>query len=87
MNAFPPATMDESPAFSLKNILSDTHESVEHPGINGVPIGGWDEEEAPAKPVEEGNCVECEGKYLVLEITWFAADGTVRYRPARRGPL
>ncbi|KAJ7098738.1 hypothetical protein B0H15DRAFT_945245 [Mycena belliarum] len=52
--------MDEGPALSLSNILGENHESLEHPGINGVPIGGWDEEEGPAKPVEEGTCIECE---------------------------
>ncbi|KAJ6451499.1 hypothetical protein C8R47DRAFT_1170128 [Mycena vitilis] len=51
--------MDDGPAFSLNNILSENHEHIEHPGTNGVPVGGWDEEEAP-KPVAEGNCVECE---------------------------
>ncbi|KAJ7126437.1 hypothetical protein C8R43DRAFT_1028956 [Mycena crocata] len=51
--------MDEPP-LSLSNILGENHENLEHPGINGVPIGGWDEEEGPAKPVEEGVCIECE---------------------------
>ncbi|KAJ7437095.1 hypothetical protein B0H11DRAFT_2255658 [Mycena galericulata] len=52
--------MDEGPAFSLSNILdSENHAELEHPGRNGVPIGGWDEEEAHAKP-EEGTCIECE---------------------------
>ncbi|KAJ7368778.1 hypothetical protein DFH08DRAFT_33007 [Mycena albidolilacea] len=51
--------MDEGPAFTLDNILSEKHD-IEHPGINGVPAGGWDEEEGAAKPVEEGTCVECE---------------------------
>ncbi|KAJ7246544.1 hypothetical protein B0H12DRAFT_1126079 [Mycena haematopus] len=47
------------PAFSLDNILSGNHENiVEHPGVNGVPVG-WDEEAAP-KSVEEGTCIECE---------------------------
>ncbi|KAF7355711.1 hypothetical protein MSAN_01489000 [Mycena sanguinolenta] len=50
--------MDE-PTFSLDNILSENHENiVEHPGVNGVPVG-WDEE-AGAKSVEEGTCIECE---------------------------
>jgi hypothetical protein len=71
---FVPATMDEGPTFSLNDILSENHENIEHPGINGVSVGGWDEEEASAKPVEEGTCIECEGKYLVREITWFAED-------------
>ncbi|KAJ7872044.1 hypothetical protein B0H13DRAFT_2059711 [Mycena leptocephala] len=52
--------MDEGPTFSLNNILSENHENIEHPGINGVSVGGWDEEEASAKPVEEGTCIECE---------------------------
>ncbi|KAJ7639277.1 hypothetical protein FB45DRAFT_1134564 [Roridomyces roridus] len=52
--------MDESPAFSLSNILdADNHTEIEHPGRNGVPVGGWDEE-TNSKPVEEGSCVECE---------------------------
>ncbi|KAJ6515440.1 hypothetical protein C8R45DRAFT_956550 [Mycena sanguinolenta] len=50
--------MDE-PAFSLDNILSENHENiVEHPGVNGNPVG-WDEE-AASKPVEDGTCIECE---------------------------
>ncbi|KAJ7724889.1 hypothetical protein B0H16DRAFT_1736464 [Mycena metata] len=52
--------MDEGPTFSLTNILGENHENVEHPGVNGVPVGGWDEEEIAAKPVEEGTCIECE---------------------------
>ncbi|KAF7352414.1 hypothetical protein MVEN_01205900 [Mycena venus] len=53
--------MDEGPTFSLNNILSENHENiVEHPGVNGVPVGGWDEEEGASKPVEEGTCIECE---------------------------
>ncbi|KAJ7129260.1 hypothetical protein C8R44DRAFT_776297 [Mycena epipterygia] len=51
--------MDEV-GLSLNNILSENHENLEHPGINGVPVGGWDEEEVPAKPVEDGTCIECE---------------------------
>ncbi|KAJ7771130.1 hypothetical protein DFH07DRAFT_242165 [Mycena maculata] len=52
--------MDEAPAFSLSNILdSENHADLEHPGRNGVPVVGWDEE-VPGKPVEEGTCIECE---------------------------
>ncbi|KAJ7228222.1 hypothetical protein GGX14DRAFT_611770 [Mycena pura] len=51
--------MVEEPAFSLNNILSEKHEQLEHPGVNGVPVGGWDEED-PTKLVQEGSCVECE---------------------------
>ncbi|KAF5388186.1 hypothetical protein D9615_000693 [Tricholomella constricta] len=47
--------------FSLETILSDKHETVEHPGAatNGVSPTGWDEE-VPENPVAEGFCVECE---------------------------
>ncbi|KAJ6616236.1 hypothetical protein B0H10DRAFT_1406666 [Mycena sp. CBHHK59/15] len=57
-DAIPDTNM--TPALSLSNILGENHESLEHPGINGVPVRRWDEEEAPAKPVEDGSCVECE---------------------------
>ncbi|KAF5363985.1 hypothetical protein D9756_000251 [Leucocoprinus leucothites] len=49
--------------FSLENILSDNHDSIEHPTVNGdgasTPAGGWDEEDIERPPVE-GYCIECE---------------------------
>ena len=45
---------------SLDNILGEDHEMLEHPGLNGAPAGGWDEE-ATEHPVAEGFCIECEG--------------------------
>ncbi|KAK0206857.1 hypothetical protein DFS33DRAFT_1317544 [Desarmillaria ectypa] len=45
--------------FSLENILGANHESLEHPGTNGSPATGWDEE-TPEKPPAEGFCIECE---------------------------
>ncbi|KAL4264334.1 Protein of unknown function DUF2009 [Pleurotus pulmonarius] len=53
-----PSTSDSS-KFSLENILGENHETIQHPGANGNPLGGWDEE-ATEKPVAEGYCVECE---------------------------
>ncbi|GLB34139.1 putative protein of unknown function (DUF2009) [Lyophyllum shimeji] len=57
------AAMQTNPTtvFSLETILSDDHETVEHPGtrINDVTAAGWDEETSE-KPVDEGFCVECE---------------------------
>ncbi|KAJ7693870.1 hypothetical protein B0H17DRAFT_1058526 [Mycena rosella] len=50
----------EGSSLSLSNILGENHESLEHPGLNGAPAGGWDEEDGPAKPIEEGTCIECE---------------------------
>ncbi|KAI5893683.1 uncharacterized protein SCHCODRAFT_02622480 [Schizophyllum commune H4-8] len=44
---------------SLDNILGEDHEMLEHPGLNGAPAGGWDEE-ATEHPVAEGFCIECE---------------------------
>jgi len=55
------STNSTSGTFSLENILGENHESLEHPGIEGVPAGGWDEE-VPEKPVIEGFCIECEGQ-------------------------
>lgn len=55
---------DERAAFSLANILSDTHDTIEHPTLTGdvasTPAEGWDEEDTERLPVE-GYCVECEG--------------------------
>jgi hypothetical protein len=56
----PAETLSTNGIFSLANILSENHESIEHPGVRDKPEGGWDEE-----PVEntaaEGFCIECEG--------------------------
>lgn len=52
--------------FSLENILSDDHDSIEHPtvigGVASASTGGWDEEDIDQPPVE-GYCIECEGIY------------------------
>jgi len=52
--------------FSLENILSDNHDSIEHPTVPSdvmtVSTGGWDEEDIDRPPVE-GYCIECEGVY------------------------
>ncbi|KIM46468.1 hypothetical protein M413DRAFT_64978 [Hebeloma cylindrosporum] len=46
--------------FSLKNILGENHDAVEHPGTERTEAStGWDEEETE-KPLAEGYCVECE---------------------------
>ncbi|KAG6910775.1 hypothetical protein DXG01_007662 [Tephrocybe rancida] len=47
--------------FTLETILSDNHETVEHPGTlsNGISVTGWDEE-VPENTAAEGFCVECE---------------------------
>jgi hypothetical protein len=47
-------------AFSLKNILGNNHDSLEHPGANDLSPKGWDEESSE-KFASEGFCVECEG--------------------------
>jgi hypothetical protein len=46
--------------FSLKNILGNNHDSLEHPGANNVSAEGWDEESSE-NFAPEGFCVECEG--------------------------
>ncbi|KAG5649776.1 hypothetical protein H0H81_002074 [Sphagnurus paluster] len=55
------AVTNSNPAFSLESILSDNHESVEHPGTitDRISPSGWDEE-VRLNPVAEGFCVECE---------------------------
>ncbi|TFK66561.1 hypothetical protein BDN72DRAFT_823216 [Pluteus cervinus] len=53
------ATTSTNGTLSLEHILGDNHESLEHPGLNGKPPGGWDEE-MPAAPVKDGYCIECE---------------------------
>ncbi|KAG9317802.1 hypothetical protein JVU11DRAFT_2025 [Chiua virens] len=52
--------------FSLENILSDRHDTLEHPGLKQresdaatTAAEGWDEESAD-RPTAEGLCVECE---------------------------
>lgn len=55
----------ENGHFSLENILGANHESLEHPGIEGAPASGWDEE-TPDTQAAEGFCVECEGDSLAL---------------------
>jgi hypothetical protein len=52
------------PAFNLENILGENHDAVEHPGTNGAPATGWDEE-TPEVAAVEGFCVECEGESRV----------------------
>ncbi|KAF9021536.1 hypothetical protein BDZ89DRAFT_1071382, partial [Hymenopellis radicata] len=49
------STATTNSKFSLENILSDEHESVEHPKA----ADGW-EEEIPEKAPVEGYCIECE---------------------------
>ncbi|KAJ8086986.1 hypothetical protein PM082_005811 [Marasmius tenuissimus] len=57
--------VDDKPpngTFSLENILSNNHETLEHPGtVNGSAVkpSGWDEEDSE-RPIAEGYCVECE---------------------------
>ncbi|TFK43820.1 hypothetical protein BDQ12DRAFT_196450 [Crucibulum laeve] len=47
--------------FSLENILSENHDTIEHPNVDSAtPAEGWDEEEVAEKPAVEGFCVECE---------------------------
>ncbi|KAG6373793.1 hypothetical protein JVT61DRAFT_5938 [Boletus reticuloceps] len=53
-------------AFSLENILSDNHDTLEHPGLKQQELDaltttaeGWDEESAN-RATTEGFCVECE---------------------------
>lgn len=60
-------TAERIATFSLETILSDKHETIEHPGpaANGVSPTGWDEE-MPEIPVAEGFCVECEGEFCVI---------------------
>lgn len=62
--------------FSLDNILSENHESLEHPKYReeDKPLGGWDEE-VVEKPLVEGYCVECEGN-MVYSMTDPWADET-----------
>lgn len=55
--------------FNLENILGENHDAIEHPGINGAPVTGWDEE-MPEKPVAEGFCVECEGEVIARLWVW-----------------
>lgn len=50
-----------STTFSLETILNDNHDVVEHPGTNGQPANGWDEE-VPEGTLVEGFCIECEGE-------------------------
>lgn len=75
-----PATIgpgQSSDKFSLENILGENHELLEHPGTNGAPVGGWDEE-SPEKPVAEGFCVECEGQLTV--VLFFAQLALIQFR-------
>jgi len=47
--------------FSLENILSEHHDTVEVPEPrSSTPAGGWDQEDA-SKTVAQGYCIECEG--------------------------
>lgn len=67
----PPTRDDEKQnnghvAFSLENILSDNHDTIEHPTVTGdvasTAAEGWDEEDTEKPPVE-GYCIECEGAW------------------------
>ena len=51
-------------AFSLKNILGENHDAVQHLASSVVvpPTTGWDEEDIE-RPLVEGYCVECEGNH------------------------
>ena len=62
----PEAAGSSKHAFSLENILSADHESVEHPTASKDTLtsaGGWDEE-AGQEQVASGFCIECEGTYF-----------------------
>lgn len=48
---------------SLEKILNDDNNDLEHPGLNGAPAGGWDEEVADTTAAH-GFCIECEGAFL-----------------------
>ena len=48
-------------AFSLKNILGENHDAVQHLATRVAPTG-WDEEDIE-RPLVEGYCVECEGNF------------------------
>lgn len=50
----------DNPGFSLDNILSGDHDSLEHPTAKDAPEGGWDEESSEGV-ASQGFCVECEG--------------------------
>ena len=45
--------------FSLENILGENHDAVQH---LASPTTRWDEEDIE-RPLIEGYCVECEGKF------------------------
>lgn len=62
-----PAPVAAAAQISLDQILGTDHESLEHPGLNGKPPTGWDEEVVDA-PVKEGFCIECEGVWFI----WFS---------------
>jgi hypothetical protein len=59
------------PNFSLENILSDKHDTIEHPTATGDvaagPAEGWDEEDVDKPPVE-GYCIECEGASYAIRL-------------------
>jgi hypothetical protein len=51
-------------SFSLENILGENHDAV----ATTVAPTGWDEEDIE-RPLIEGYCVECEGKFLSIDLT------------------
>ncbi|KAF8656060.1 hypothetical protein AX16_002796 [Volvariella volvacea WC 439] len=50
---------NDNASISLDHILGDNHHELEHPGLNGKPVGGWDEE-VPDTVARDGYCIECE---------------------------
>lgn len=61
--------------FSLKNILGENHEAVQHLAGRVAPATGWDEEDTE-RPLEEGYCVECEGNIYSSILTTKASHLT-----------
>jgi hypothetical protein len=49
-------------AFSLENILGENHDAVQCLAPTVAPTTRWDEEDI-GRPLIEGYCVECEGKF------------------------
>ena len=55
-------------AFSLENILGENHDAVQDLETRVAPTTRWDEEDIE-RPVIEGYCVECEGKFYQIDST------------------